>query len=202
MTKLFGMKLIAVLLLMLNSSLNFANDTTPEKVVAKLHQSLLQSMKEGGSLNYQARYNNLEPVVLASFDFKTITRIVLGRHWKKLDNAQRSQFIDVFSKLSIATYTSQFKRFSRQSFEYLNDEMMTRGRVVLKTQFVTEDRLVSFNYILHSVEDKWLIINVITDGVSDLSLKKSDYATIMKTEGFDGLVKKLLEKVRKLGIKP
>lgn len=202
MTSLFDIKLIAVLLLALSSSMSFAKDTTPEQVITTLHQSLIQSMKDGDHLNYQERYKKLEPIVLASFDFKTIGRIVLGRYWKKLDDTQRAQFIDVFSKLSIATYTAQFKGFSGQSFKYLNDKTMKRGRVLVKTQLDTKERIVPFNYILHPIEDDWRIINVIADGISDLSLKKSDYGTIMKTEGFDALVRKLLEKIHRSGTEP
>lgn len=202
MIKLLDIKLIAVLFLSLSSALSFADSLPPEQVINHLHQSLIQTMKDAKDLNYDDRYQKLEPVVLASFDFKTISRIVLGRHWKKLDDAQQSQFINIFSKLSIATYTSQFSGFSGQSFGYLNDKAMKKGRVLVKTQLVTEERIVPFNYILHPVEDDWRIINVIADGISDLSLKKSDYATIMKTEGFDALVRKLLEKIRKSGTEP
>ena len=171
-------------------------ETTPESVVNRLHQSLIQAMQESKALDYNGRYEVLEPVILESFDFETIARIVMGRYWKKLDDQQKTEFIDIFSRLSIATYTAQFDSFSGESFEYLEDEEMKKGRVLVKTKLVTNDRAVPFNYVLHPLKDRWRIINVIVDGVSDLSLKRADYTTTMKAEGFDGLISKLQEKLK------
>ncbi len=200
MIKFIFNKIILILLLS-GFQISYAN-TTPDTVVENLHQTIIQVMKESKDLDYDGRYNVLEPVVKDSFDFKTIARIVMGRHWKKLDDQQKTEFIDVFSRLSIATYASRFNSFSGETFDSLSNEEMKKGRMLVKTQLVTNDRVVPFNYVLHNTDDGWRIINVIADGISDLSLKRSDYSTIMKTEGFETLVKKLLKKVESSGAEP
>ena len=199
--KKFIFNKIILILLLSGFQISYAN-TTPDTVVENLHQTIIQVMKESKDLDYDGRYNVLEPVVKDSFDFKTIARIVMGRHWKKLDDQQKTEFIDVFSRLSIATYASRFNSFSGETFDSLSNEEMKKGRMLVKTQLVTNDRVVPFNYVLHNTDDGWRIINVIADGISDLSLKRSDYSTIMKTEGFETLVKKLLKKVESSGAEP
>ena len=170
--------------------------TSPDDVINTLHQTLIELMQQSKDLDYGDRHEILKPVVIDSFDFEIIARIVMGRYWKKLDDQQQSTFIDVFSRLSIATYTAQFDSFSGQAFEYVDDEKMKKGRILVRTQLVTNDRVVSFNYVLHPVKDRWRIINVIADGVSDLSLKRSDYTAIMKSDGFDELVSQIREKIK------
>ena len=199
--KKFIFNKIILILLLSGFQISYAN-ATPDTVVENLHQTIIQVMKESKDLDYDGRYNVLEPVVKDSFDFKTIARIVMGRHWKKLDDQQKTEFIDVFSRLSIATYASRFNSFSGETFDSLSNEEMKKGRMLVKTQLVTNDRVVPFNYVLHNTDDGWRIINVIADGISDLSLKRSDYSTIMKTEGFETLVKKLLKKVESSGAEP
>jgi phospholipid transport system substrate-binding protein len=49
--------------------------------------------------------------------------------------------------------------------------------------------------VLHHKDHTWRIINVIADGVSDLSLKHADYTSFFSKNGFDALVDKLREKV-------
>ncbi len=186
---------ILLFLVLQGSQFSHAN-STPEVVIKTLHQTLIQNMKEAKDLGYDGRYKALEPIVRDSFDFKTIARIVMGRHWKKLDTEQQADFINVFSSLSVATYAAQFDSFSNESFEYLEEKEMKKGRVLVKTKFVTKDRVVPFNYVFHFVKDKWRIISVVADGISDLSLKRSDYTTIMKSDGFDGLVRRLREKIK------
>ncbi len=200
MNKLICTKLTLILLLLVAQP-GYAN-STPEDVVNNLHQTLIQVMKEAKDLDYDARYQILEPVVTDSFDFETIGRIVMGRYWKKLDGKQKHQFIDAFSRLSIATYTTQFNDFSGETFTYTSDEEMKKGRILVKTKLTTKERVIPFNYVLHPANDKWRIISVIADGVSDLSLKRSDYTTIMKAKGFDTLIKKLQGKITSSGNQP
>ncbi len=205
MRKFIGTKLTLILFLLSFQSV-LANavpaNSTPSDVVENLHQTLIQVMKEAKDLDFSSRYKILEPVINESFDFDTIARIVMGRYWKKLDDQQKAEFIDTFSRLSISTYTAQFDSFSGETFEVLGDKEMKKGRILVKTKLITDDRVVPFNYVLHPVKDRWRIINVIADGISDLSLKRSDYSTIMKTEGFDELVRKLREKIKSSGKEP
>ncbi|MCZ6893424.1 MAG: ABC transporter substrate-binding protein, partial [Gammaproteobacteria bacterium] len=44
-------------------------------------------------------------------------------------------------------------------------------------------------------DNKWLIVNVIAQGISDLSLKRADYTAVIKKEGFDSLVNRLNDKI-------
>lgn len=50
---------------------------------------------------------------------------------------------------------------------------------------------VSLDYVLHQRDDAWRIINVIVEGVSDLSLKRADYAAVLKNEGFEQLMTRI-----------
>lgn len=198
MTNIFRSRLVFILFLILSSSLVHAGpipESTPRDVIDKLHEKLIESMQQADTLGYRGRYNLLQPVIDDSFDFSTIARVVLGSYWFKLDEQQQKQFLDVFSSLSIANYADRFDSYADEKFEYLSDEAMKKGRVLVKTQFVTSDRVIPFNYVLQPSSDRWRIINVIADGISDLSLKRSDYTTIMKKEGFDVLVRKLQEKI-------
>lgn len=195
--KLITSKLTFALFLILSSLCHAGAESSasPELIINTLHDTLIKSMKNAKDLGYKGRYDLLEPVVNESFDFKTIGRIVLGRYWKELEKDQKDQFIDVFSDLSIATYANRFSGYTNETFEYQSKEEIKKRRFIVKTELVSQDRMVSFNYILHQKADEWRIINVIANGISDLSLKRADYTTIMKSEGFDGLVKKLLEKI-------
>ena len=55
---------------------------------------------------------------------------------------------------------------------------------------------IDFVYLLHLAGGEWKIVNVIVNGVSDLSLKRSQFTSIMNDEGFTGLLERIDEKVR------
>jgi len=196
MSKFICTKLTLILLLLsFQSTYAISTPSEPRDVVNNLHQTLIQVMKEAKDLDFDGRYKILEPVVNDSFDFDTIARVVMGSYWKKLDDQQKAEFINTFSRLSISTYVMQFNEFSGETFENIEDKELKKGRILVKTKLITDDRVVPFNYVLHHTNDGWRIINVIADGISDLSLKRADYSTIMKTKGFDALMKKLHDKI-------
>ncbi|MGH8582913.1 MAG: ABC transporter substrate-binding protein [Gammaproteobacteria bacterium] len=165
-------------------------------VVDKLHETLIGVMKRAGTLGYQGRYRTLAPVVNGSFDFPRIAEIVLGRNWKDLNPEQRNAFTDLFIKLSTATYAARFDDFDNEVFRHVSDQTLRGNQVLIKTEIVKADgEAVTLDYILQDKGGKWLIVNVIADGVSDLSLKRADYTAVLKGQGFDALVVKLKQKI-------
>ncbi|MGH8605045.1 MAG: ABC transporter substrate-binding protein, partial [Gammaproteobacteria bacterium] len=75
-----------------------------DTVVERLHGTLIRVMENADKLGYAGRYQLLKPVVEDSFDFLEISRIVMGRHWRRLDNDQQTEFVSIFRELSMATY--------------------------------------------------------------------------------------------------
>ncbi|MGH8579520.1 MAG: ABC transporter substrate-binding protein [Gammaproteobacteria bacterium] len=167
-----------------------------DAVVEQLHGTLIRVMQDADKLGYTGRYQMLKPVVDDSFDFMEISRIVMGRYWRRLDNDQQTEFLSIFRELSTATYASRFDSYSGESFRQVAEEPFKGERLLLKTELVKPNgETIPFLYVLQPQQEKWLIINVVADGVSDLSLKKAEYASIMKREGFPHLIAKLREKI-------
>ncbi len=192
----FNSYLIAVLAaLCLGSMTTHAAESSPQATVEKLHGALLETMREGKSLGYQGRVSKLEPVLRGSFDFSTIARLVTGRHWAKLDKAKQQAFITVFTQLSIATYADNFSSLSNERFETRGVEDKKNTQLV-KTAIVKPDgKEDTLNYALTKSTDGWRIINVVADGVSDLSLKRAEYTAVIGSNGIDTLIAKLNAKV-------
>ena len=175
-----------------------AEASAAAKPVDALHTALLAAMKQGGKqAGYKARYSALEPVITNSFDFPTIAKLVLGRNWAGLKPEQQKKFIETFSKLSVATYASRFDSYSGERFESLGETKQNGNNMLVNTQLVrTNDQPVSLNYLVSIGQDGTArILNVVADGVSDISLKRSEYGSIISSDGFDALIEKLNAKI-------
>ncbi|MDO9241991.1 MAG: ABC transporter substrate-binding protein, partial [Methylicorpusculum sp.] len=121
---------------------------------------------------------------------------VVGREWENLTAEQQTQLVDVFSKLSISSYAHNFKDFDGESFVFDSEEETARGGVIIHTTLIIpNDKNVKFDYMLKKKGNSWKIINIIANGVSDLALKRSEYTSILKREGFDPLITKINEKI-------
>lgn len=169
---------------------------TAKQVVEKFQADLINVMKEGKKLGYAGRYEKLKDPISNSHELNKIARIVVGKEWEKLSEEQQQKLVDVFSRLSIASYAHNFKDYSGESFVFDSEEETTRGGVVLHSHLVIPgDKPVKFDYMLKEKGSSWRIINIIANGVSDLALKRSEYTTILQREGFDALMTKINEKI-------
>lgn len=169
----------------------------PEQVVERLHGSLLEVMRQADEMGYEGRYRHLEPVVGEVFDLPAIARVVLGRHWRELDAEQQARFLAVFEDLTIATYASRFNGYDKEEFRPAGSRELDRGHRLVRTELVEPGgERTQLDYVLRPVEDRWAIINVLANGVSDLSLKRAEYTAVIADRGFDGLLSSLDEQIR------
>ncbi len=170
--------------------------SSARKIVETFQDQLIDVMKNGKKLGYQGRYDKLKGAVSESHDLNKIARIVVGKEWEKLNEAQQQQLVDVFSHLSIASYAHNFKEYSGETFTFDTEEGTKLGGAVIHTHLnVPDDKPVKFDYMLKETGSSWRIINIIANGVSDLALKRSDYTSILQREGFDALIAKINEKI-------
>lgn len=171
----------------------------PRSAVEQLHATLLETMKEAHRLGFQGRYERIEPVVRANFDLPTVARIAVGKHWRDFDDTQRQELVETFSRLSVATYAGRFESYSGEAFRLLSEKDLERGRKLVRSVLVKADGdQVHLDYVLHAPEGRWQIINVVADGVSDLSLKRAEYTATIEKEGFGGLLAALKGKIEEL----
>lgn len=186
--------LMAGVLALCTSMPSAAQDGDAVAVVEDLHAALLDIMQKADSLGFAGRRDRIAPVIKKSFDLAFISRFVLGRHWESLSSGQQSEFRDVFTRWTIANYAARFDGHSSERFKTVSSEEVRNGREVVRTVLeVNNDRAedVTLDYLLRENAYKWRIINVIARGVSDLSLKRSDYGAVIKAQGFASLVDRL-----------
>jgi phospholipid transport system substrate-binding protein len=184
---------------LLNASAGFSEEAkgaTAKQVVENFQTELINVMKNGQKLGFNGRYNKLFEPVSNSHDLVKIARIVIGKEWEKLSEDQQKKLIDVFSRLSVASYAHNFKDYSGETFTFDSEEETLKGGVVIHSHLtIPDDKPVKFDYMLKEKGNSWRIINIIANGVSDLALKRSEYTTILQREGFDALIAKISEKI-------
>ncbi len=196
--KLLKSVLTAALLLLMTGLAGAVDDVDAKAVVEKLHESLLGAMHGGAQLGFKGREELLAPVIDSSFDFDSICRIVTGRYWKAASDEQKARFIGVFKKLSVATYASNFSSFSGEKFQTEGSEADHDALIIRTTLRPSDGEPVPLNYLLRQTNGQWRIMNVVAQGVSDLSLKRADYTAVIKTEGFDSLINRLEKKIAEM----
>lgn len=174
--------------------------TSPSATVERLHGALLEIMREADALGFSGRLERVEPAIAEAFDLRYVAGLLVSRYWSDLSAVQRDRMAAVFSAITIATYADRFDGYTGQRFVTVEEKPFRRSRRLVRTQLQTEGEApVRLDYVLQERDGQWRIVNVIADGVSELALKKSEYSTIIKSEGFDALIARLEAQLREIG---
>lgn len=179
-------------------------DVQASATVDRLHETLLGVMMNSQALGFQGRYDQLAPALVVLFDLAFMAEKSVGRHWKTASPEDRAILVDTFTRYTIANYAGRFSSYSGQHFETLGEEPSARGTLLVRTRLVDPDGDdVNLDYRLRSVEGSWKIIDIYLNGtVSELALRRSEYSSMIKREGFQALLVALDERIESLAVAP
>jgi len=167
-----------------------AEDSAAAQVVSQLHRTFESVLREAETLGYEGRRERLEPAIERTFDSEFMARAVIGRQWKKLSEEDQRRWVKSFRAFSVANYASRLDHDAGQSFETLGEKPGQNETVFVLTRVVepgAED--VELNYRLRETESGWKVIDLYAKGtVSELALRRSEYSSVLKEEGFEALL--------------
>ena len=177
-----------------------AAEEAPSDIVGRLNAVLMEVMQQADELGFSGRYDRLAPVLSEAFNFSLMARISVGRHWRKLENSDRDRLVDVFGRLSIATFAARFDGYSGERFEVLGENPALRKAILVRNRLIKNDgEAVEINYLLKTAKGRWRVVDVFLDAkYSELAMKRSEYGAVIKNAGFDELIRRLNEKIATL----
>ncbi|MGK7294959.1 MAG: ABC transporter substrate-binding protein [Candidatus Wenzhouxiangella sp. M2_3B_020] len=173
-----------------------AGASEPRQVVARLETTLIDNMKAGESMTFDDRYEVLRPLVADIMAVERMGRYLFGRDWQSFEPAQRERFTEAFLDLSAATYAGQFKAYGGERFDPVDVQRQNEDRAVVQRRLTTgSGKKIAFDYLMTRSDDGWQIVTIITDGVSDLALKRSQYRRILDESGFDAVIEHIRDSI-------
>ena len=173
----------------------------PSPAVLKIetyYQQLMPTIKQAGRLSVRERDTRFTPVITAIFDLPTMTRLAVGPAWKSFSAEQQAAVQDAFARFIVADYASQIKDYSGESFvvdPQTTPETRGGGEIVKTKLLQPSGRSVSINYLVRRER----VIDIYLNGtISDLAMRRDEFASIIASGGADVLIKRLRDRTETL----
>lgn len=169
-------------------------------IAGRFNESLLSSMREADQLGYSGRYARLAPMVEATFDLSFMSERVLGQRWKDLSEEERVLWRKLFADLLVATYAGRFVGYRGQHFENRGEQPAARDTVLVSTTLIDPGgENVDIHYRFRRLDGEWRVVDVYLKGtVSELALRRSEYAALLERQGFAALAEAVQKKIAAL----
>jgi len=194
MRKLAGFGVLVAGLLVLAPVLPAAA-AGPSDTIRSFYGVLLDTMQHATQLGARGRYQKLEPVVFRTFDVPYMARLSIGPGWASLTPEQKKQAAHAYGRYIAAVYATRFDGFSGERLDVIGEQKIKRGTMVQSRIVKSDGEPVSINYMVHDNAVGYQIRDVyVTGTISELATHRSEFATILRTNGIDGLIASLNKK--------
>lgn len=170
------------------------------QVVERFHTTLVNVMKDADELGFEGRFKWLEPAVKETFNIPFMAEITSGIYWNRSSEEERQKFTQAFADMSTATYAARFRNYAGEAFDVKGAQEEGRTSIVVRTEIVDSDGgTTQLNYLLRKFGGAWQVVDIYFNGsISELAVRKSDYANILKKGGMDALTSALNAKVAEM----
>jgi phospholipid transport system substrate-binding protein len=128
------------------------------------------------------------------FDYPDTARRSLGTHWASRTPEEQKEFVAIFADLLDRAYLSKIDVYQGEKVRY-GAETMEGDQATVKTALVTpKGTSVPVDYRMHLVGGRWLVYDVIIEGVSLVANYRTQFNKIVQTESYASLVQKMRAK--------
>ncbi len=170
-------------------------DTTPQGLVKQVLDRVMEIQNDPNLQGHNNRYKRaleIKKVIVQNFDSYAMARKSIGGYWRNVSPGKRKTFSRVFADLFQDSYTRLVLNFlKKEQIDYLGEEI-NNGHAIVKTAIVRSNDRIMVDYYLKLQKNRWVIEDVVIDGVSIVG----NYSSIFKREiarnSFDSLLNKMI----------
>jgi phospholipid transport system substrate-binding protein len=128
------------------------------------------------------------------FAFDETAKRSLGRHWQARTSSEQKEFVQVFSDLLERSYFTKIELYGGEKIQYVG-EAIDADQATVKTKILTkQESEIPIDYRMMKRGDKWLVYDVVIEGVSLISNYRTQFNKIIQTSSYQELVKKIRAK--------
>ncbi|MBT8329697.1 MAG: ABC transporter substrate-binding protein [Desulfofustis sp.] len=173
-----------------------ADDHSPTEQLQPVLNQLIEVLDDEslkGDALREKRRGKIMAIIASVFDFKEMSRRVLGRTWNEISEKDQQYFVTQFTKLLENVYIGKLESYGGRSYEFVAERIKGK-RAQVTTLIPYEESKIPVHYIMQRELDKWMVYDINIEGVSLVRNYMEQFRTILSKEQYDGLIKIIEDK--------
>ena len=140
------------------------------------------------------RHAAVRKIAEGVFDYPDTAQRALGPHWNARTPQEREEFTQLFADLLDRAYIGKIDLYQGEKVRYAG-ETVEGDQATVKTRIVTKrGSEVPIDYRMRFKDGRWLVYDVIIEGVSLISNYRTQFNKVVQTESYPSLVQKFKAK--------
>ena len=175
-----------------------ANDGEASEFIRDLGERAVDVLRDKENTTFAERESAFRDILVDGFHLRTISRFVLGRHWRSATKAQRQTYNDVFVVFIVRVFASRFDSYGGEQFEILkavNSDV--EGDTIIRTHILrpSGSSSIGVDYRVRVIDGGYKVVDVTVEGISMLHTHRVEFASVINRKGMDGFLDELRAQV-------
>ena len=165
---------------------SFAYSSDPKQFIQEVVDEVKKVLAETNSKEFKTK--KLSEMALKIVDIKGVAYYSLGKYRKDLKDEQMKEYLSLFEKYFIKSFTSRLTDYSEPKIEVLSTEVLNPKYTIVKSLLLATDKKPAVNIewrVYTKNPDKPLIRDLIIEGLSLARTQKEEFSSIIETNNGD-----------------
>ena len=168
------------------SQKSFAYSSDPKQFIQEIVDEAKKVLVESNTKEFKTE--KLSEIALKTVDIKGVAYYSLGNYRKKLNDEQLDEYLVLFEKYFLKSFTSRLTDYSDPKIDVLSTEVLNPKYTIVKSLLLATDKKPAVNIewrVYTKNPDKPLIRDLIIEGLSLARTQKEEFASVIESNNGD-----------------
>ena len=190
-----GFILLVLLTIPLHAGAGVPLDTVEGHVNEVL--KVLRNPALQGEANKEAKQERIEAIADAMFDYLALSRLTLGRNWRKFNGEQKKEFVQLYRSILEKAYMDRILSYTDEKVTFDKEIMLSEKKAEVQTHILTKSVEIPIFYRVYLKDGKWKVYDVIIEGISLIKNYRTQFRDILANNPPEEVLKILRKKIEK-----
>ena len=165
---------------------SFAYNSDPKQFIQEIVDEVKKVLVDTNSKEFKTK--KLSEMALRTVDIKGVAYYSLGNYRKELNDEQMKEYLSLFEKYFLKSFTSRLTDYSDPKIEVLSTDVLNAKYTIVKSLLLATDKKPAVNIewrVYTKNPDKPLIRDLIIEGLSLARTQKEEFASVIETNNGD-----------------
>ena len=165
---------------------SFSYSSDPKQFIQEVVDEAKQVLVDANSKEYKTK--KLSEMALRTVDIKGVAYYSLGNYRKELNEEQMKEYLVLFEKYFLKSFTSRLTDYSDPKIDVLSTDVLNPKYTIVKSILLATDKKPAVNIewrVYTKNPDKPLIRDLIIEGLSLARTQKEEFASVIETNNGD-----------------
>jgi len=165
---------------------SFAYSTDPKQFIQEIVDEAKKVLIDSNTKEFKTK--KLSEIALKTVDIKGVAYYTLGNYKKKLNDDQMKEYLILFEKYFLKSFTSRLTDYSDPKIKVISAEVLNSKYTIVKSLLLATDKKPEVNIewrVYTKNPDKPLIRDLIIEGLSLARTQKEEFSSVIESNNGD-----------------